>query len=169
MNPMPQNRISRRKFLEGSLKGVAGGLAFPLIVPRHVLGGPGQTPPSEALTRAVVGVGGRGSGFVEKNSPGGKYRTLAVCDVDKKRLARAVEAGGVGERVRSRRESRLAARFALGLHRAGLDLVAGLHAESPQQSLHVHAEAVVLNLEAMPRRVLPLDAVTDIRLSVRLQ
>ena len=29
------------------------------IVPRFVLGGPGYTPPSETLTKAVIGVGGR--------------------------------------------------------------------------------------------------------------
>ena len=45
--------ISRRK----ALKGLAA-LATIQIVPRHVLGGPGQTPPSEMLTKGIIGCGG---------------------------------------------------------------------------------------------------------------
>lgn len=62
------------------------------IVPRHVLGGQGFTPPSEILTRAVIGTGGMGMGHV--GSINTACKLLAVCDVDSKHLARAVEAGG---------------------------------------------------------------------------
>ena len=50
--------ISRREFMGGAVSAVA---AF-TIVPRHVLGGPGHTPPSEKLNVAGVGVGGMGVG-----------------------------------------------------------------------------------------------------------
>ena len=59
--------ISRRRFLGEAL---AAGAAF-TIVPRHVLGGPGFTPPSEVLTRAVIGTGGMGmAGHVTSNREG---------------------------------------------------------------------------------------------------
>ncbi len=80
--------FSRRNFLK---TGVAT-FATISIVPRHVLGGPGHTPPSEILTRAVIGTGGMGMGHV--NSINTECKLLAVCDVDAVHLARAVEAGG---------------------------------------------------------------------------
>ncbi len=36
------------------------------IVPRHVLGGPGHTPPSEKLNIAGVGIGGQGGWDLEQ-------------------------------------------------------------------------------------------------------
>src|SRR5436309_13059745 len=62
------------------------------IVPRHVLGGPGFTPPSEVLTRAVIGTGGMGMGHVQSINTACKL--LAVCDVDEKHLQTALKAGG---------------------------------------------------------------------------
>ena len=47
--------LSRREFLTGA----AAAGAF-TILPRHVLGGPGFTPPSEKLAIALIGAGGRG-------------------------------------------------------------------------------------------------------------
>ena len=87
------NRLTRRGFLGGSVTAAAA----LTIVPRHVLGGPGQTPPSEVLTHAVIGVGGMGRGHVsycksyEKQKVG---KLLAVCDVDANHLARGVQLGG---------------------------------------------------------------------------
>lgn len=46
---------TRRSFLQS-----VGAVAACHIVPRHVLGGPGHTPPSEMVTAALVGAGGRG-------------------------------------------------------------------------------------------------------------
>lgn len=79
---------SRRQFLKAG----AAAMATFSIVPRHVLGGQGFTPPSEILTRAVIGTGGMGMGHV--GSINTACKLLAVCDVDSKHLARAVEAGG---------------------------------------------------------------------------
>jgi len=52
--------ISRRQFLGSA---AAAATAF-TIVPRHVLGGAGYTPPSEKLNVAGVGVGGMGAGNI---------------------------------------------------------------------------------------------------------
>ena len=52
--------ITRRQML------AAGAAAAAItIVPRHVLGGPGHTPPSEKLNIAGVGVGGQGGWDLE--------------------------------------------------------------------------------------------------------
>lgn len=78
--------ISRRKFFGQSLTAAT---VFS-IVPRHVLGGKGHTPPSEILTKAVIGVGGMG----RRHLGYGGSKLLAVCDVDEKHLQRAVQRGG---------------------------------------------------------------------------
>ncbi len=80
--------ISRRQFT----RSVAAAAASLTIVPRHVLGGPGRTPPSDTLTKAVVGVGGMGRGHLRY--PGSVLR--AVCDVDREHLATALEMAGPG-------------------------------------------------------------------------
>ena len=76
----PTNQISRRQAL------AAGAAAAPFtIVPRHVLGGPGQTPPSEKLNIAGIGVGGMGSGDV-RSVAGGGQNIVALCDPDQRAL-----------------------------------------------------------------------------------
>lgn len=47
---------TRRRFPKGA---IAGAAVVPLlsIVPRHVLGGPGHTPPSDLFTRGTIGCG----------------------------------------------------------------------------------------------------------------
>jgi myo-inositol 2-dehydrogenase/D-chiro-inositol 1-dehydrogenase len=84
--------VSRRRFLGAAATTVA---TF-TIVPRHVLGGPGYTPPSEVITRAVIGTGGMGMNHVEPNVAGKPPVTLAVCDVDENHLAQALEKAGEG-------------------------------------------------------------------------
>jgi predicted dehydrogenase len=80
--------ITRRDFIKTAIAASAG-LA---IVPRHVLGGQGFTPPSDELTKAVIGIGGMGRGHLRY--PGS--RLLAVCDVDENHLKTALEIGGSG-------------------------------------------------------------------------
>ncbi len=80
--------LSRRRFLATSV----ASLATINIVPRFVLGGAGFTPPSEVLTRAVIGVGGMGMGHVTNINTACKL--LAVCDVDKNHLQNALKAAG---------------------------------------------------------------------------
>ncbi|KPL20114.1 MAG: oxidoreductase [Phycisphaerae bacterium SM1_79] len=75
-----KNRISRRSLLVGS----AAAAASFTIVPRHVLGGPGNIPPSEKLNIAGIGVGGQGSWDLDNVS---SENIVALCDVDTNRAA----------------------------------------------------------------------------------
>ena len=74
-----KTRVTRRKFLAGS---AATAAAF-TIVPRHVLGGPGYTAPSDTFGAALIGCGGRGGGtFGDLTKKHGlNIRKLATCDV----------------------------------------------------------------------------------------
>jgi myo-inositol 2-dehydrogenase/D-chiro-inositol 1-dehydrogenase len=68
--------ISRRRFVQAAAASVG-----PLIVPRHVLGGPGFVPPSDTFGAALIGCGGRGNGTFQDMSRGLTVRRLAECDV----------------------------------------------------------------------------------------
>jgi predicted dehydrogenase len=83
-----RHKLSRRHFLKTSI----ASLATISIVPRYILGGPGNTPPSETLTRAVIGTGGMGMGHVTSINTACKL--LAVCDVDQKHLQTALQKAG---------------------------------------------------------------------------
>ncbi|MBN2455080.1 MAG: Gfo/Idh/MocA family oxidoreductase [Sedimentisphaerales bacterium] len=72
-------KISRRDFLGGA----TAAAAF-TIIPRHVLGGPGYTPPSEKLNIAGIGLGGQGSRDIERV---GSENIVALCDVDDENAA----------------------------------------------------------------------------------
>lgn len=71
---MNKKEISRRDFIRA-----AGTVAAFTVVPRHVLGGPRNIPPSEKLNIAGIGVGGRGSGDISAVS---SQNIVALCDVD---------------------------------------------------------------------------------------
>jgi predicted dehydrogenase len=81
-------RISRRQFIRTG----AAAAASLTIIPRHVLGGQGYLAPSDTLTKAVIGVGGMGQSHLAY--PGSVLR--AVCDVDRRHLATALEISGPG-------------------------------------------------------------------------
>ena len=83
-----RRKLTRRSFL----KTTVATFATVSIVPRHVLGGAEFTPPSEVLTRAVIGTGGMGMGHVTSINTACKL--LAVCDVDQKHLENALKEGG---------------------------------------------------------------------------
>jgi predicted dehydrogenase len=75
-------RISRRRFMQA----VSAAGAGCTIVPRHVLGGPGHTAPSDTLGGALIGVGGRGPGTFgdmagSLKDVGLKVEKRAECDV----------------------------------------------------------------------------------------
>ena len=55
MNKEKKSTISRREFI-----GAAATAATLTVVPRYVLGGAGNTPPSQKLNIAGIGVGGQG-------------------------------------------------------------------------------------------------------------
>jgi predicted dehydrogenase len=65
------------------MRAASAGLAFSLV-PRHVLGGAGQTPPSEKLNIAGIGVGGRGADDLSELE---SENIVALCDVDDARAA----------------------------------------------------------------------------------
>ncbi len=69
-----KSRMSRRGFMSG-----AAAVAAFTIVPRHVLGGSGNTAPSEKLNIAGIGVGGQGAGDLRNVS---SENIVALCDVD---------------------------------------------------------------------------------------
>jgi len=78
-----QRQISRRRILAGAAAGAVAGF---FIVPRHVLGGEGQIPPSETIGGALIGCGGRGGGTFGEivnffKRQGQKVVQLAQCDV----------------------------------------------------------------------------------------
>ena len=82
-----QESKSRRSFLRNSATVAAGFF----IVPRHVLG-KGYIPPSDQLTKGIIGVGGMGRGHI----PYAGTRVVAICDVEKKHLAEAAKMIGGG-------------------------------------------------------------------------
>ena len=71
---MKNRQINRRQFL-----GSAAAVAAFTIVPRHVLGGARQVPPSEKLNIACIGVGGQGASDIQSVST---ENIVAMCDVD---------------------------------------------------------------------------------------
>lgn len=70
--------LSRRDFM-----GAAAAVAAFTIVPSHVLGGAGNTPPSEKVNVAGVGIGGMGQNNVANCAAAGA-NIVALCDVDSK-------------------------------------------------------------------------------------
>ena len=84
------------------LRAAAAGLAA-TIVPRHVLGGQGQTPPSERINLAGVGAGGMGGGDIATLARLG-CNVVALCDVDDSRAAGTYQAHPNARRYKDFRE-----------------------------------------------------------------
>lgn len=78
--------MKRRDFLKKSLLGAAA----LTVVPRHVLGGPGHTAPSDQLTKGIIGVGGMGRGHYGYAGT----RLVAICDVDQNHLDAGLQLAG---------------------------------------------------------------------------
>ncbi len=121
-----RRRLTRRQFIGGTLTAAAA----LTVVPRRVLGGQGHVPPSDILTKAVIGVGGMGQ--VHLGYSGAVL--LAVCDVDEKHLKTALEMSGPG--VRGYRD------FREVLERPDIDIV---HIATPP---HWHALISIAAAEA---------------------
>jgi predicted dehydrogenase len=79
-----RKQMSRRGFLRSAATTAA---AF-TIVPRHVLGGSGYTPPSEKLNIAFIGAGGQGERNIAQLS---SENIAALCDVDEERAAKTFQ------------------------------------------------------------------------------
>ena len=97
---MPGDNITRRDFVAGTAKFAAGALiapplvGAPMIVPRHVLGGPGYQAPSDTLNIACVGIGGMGMQNLTQLLG---ENIVAICDVDFPYVERSL-AGRLGPR-----------------------------------------------------------------------
>jgi len=78
-------RPTRRRFLQTS----AAGVAAATLVPRRVVAGAAEVPPSETLLGALVGCGGRGPGTVRGLGP--DVRIVACCDADRGRAGRVAQ------------------------------------------------------------------------------
>jgi len=68
--------VSRRAFLGGAVS------AF-TVLPRHVLGGPGQVAPGSKTTLACIGVGGQGLQNMAAFLQFPEVQVIAVCDVNR--------------------------------------------------------------------------------------
>jgi predicted dehydrogenase len=75
--------LSRRRLLAGSAAAAAL-----TIIPRHVLGAPGQPSANNKLNIAGVGTGGMGSGDVRRVP---SENIVAICDVDARNAANAAK------------------------------------------------------------------------------
>jgi len=71
--------FTRREFAKKTAMW-AGAATAVSIVPRHVLGGPRQIPPSEKMNIAGIGIGGMGAGNLRNVQ---SENIVALCDVDK--------------------------------------------------------------------------------------
>ena len=101
-NSAESQSASRRTFLKTSA--VAASTAFSFtIVPRHVLGGPGQTPPSERVNMAGIGCGGMGGGDIATFTKLGA-NFIALADVDDARAAGTFNAHPQARRYKDFRE-----------------------------------------------------------------
>jgi len=78
--------VSRRKFIRNA--SLAAGSFF--IVPRHVLGR-GFIAPSDTLTIAGIGVGGKGNSDLREFSKSPKVNIAVLCDVDDRQAADSVK------------------------------------------------------------------------------
>ena len=84
--PVTKNK-SRRNFIKQGLTMAAGFY----IVPRHVLGGAGFTAPSDRLTVAGIGVGGKGESDLNEFFKSGKADVAFLCDVDDRQAVKSRE------------------------------------------------------------------------------
>jgi predicted dehydrogenase len=78
--------ITRRQFVGSA----AAGVAVATLVPRHAVAGSGDTPPSERINLAGIGVGGMGAGDIR--GLGASNNVVALCDVDQVRSANTFKA-----------------------------------------------------------------------------
>jgi len=87
MRPV-HKRITRRTFFRqagGAAAGLGAGLSLPTVITSNALGGPGVAPASERILIGCIGVGNQGGGNMSKHIK----NVIAVCEVDKNRLAEA--------------------------------------------------------------------------------
>ena len=82
MEARQMDRTNAKGITRRSLLGGAAAAAAFTVVPRHVLGGAGSTPPSEKVNVAIIGAGGQGIVNMKQlfNEP--DVRIAGLCDVN---------------------------------------------------------------------------------------
>jgi len=78
--------LSRRTFMHKTAT-VAGAFALPTIIPGSALGADGKVAPSNRITVAQSGLGVMGRGHTRRLAYDPSVQMLAICDVDRTRLA----------------------------------------------------------------------------------
>ena len=91
-------KISRRRFIGSAAAATA---AF-TVVPRNVLGGSGNTPPSEKLNVAIIGTGGQGTQNIKGLLRHSDVQIIAICDVNEQSDYSRFYYGGVAGRKPAR-------------------------------------------------------------------
>ncbi len=76
--------VNRRSFLRA-----AGTAGLFTILPRRLIAGSGETPPSETVLFAAVGVGGQGRADLKGLTEGGHGKVVAIADVDPRSITAA--------------------------------------------------------------------------------
>jgi len=92
-------KTTRRKFI-GSMAMTTAAFS---IVPRHVLGGKGFTPPSDKLNIAIIGVGGKGRSDMYSVST---ENIVALCDVDDRKMQETLKRTAESENEKSQELSK---------------------------------------------------------------
>ena len=77
MDKNNKSHCSRREFTAAAISAAAF-----TIVPRHVLGGPGFTPPSDKINLAVIGLGRQGMAVMMNLLQLPEIQVVSVCDVN---------------------------------------------------------------------------------------
>ena len=78
--------MKRRQFVHTA----AVGMAAPVIVPRHVLGGVGYTAPSDTVVIGMVGAGGMAASNASALVQRDDVRIGALADIDMKQVLQAI-------------------------------------------------------------------------------
>jgi predicted dehydrogenase len=84
---LPTSDSSRREFLRNTTMAATGFF----IVPRHVLG-KGFLAPSDRLSIAAIGAGGKGADDLRNFYGSGKVDVAYLCDVDERQAAKSIQA-----------------------------------------------------------------------------
>jgi glucose-fructose oxidoreductase len=88
---MRDRRLSRRTLL----KGAAGAIAVPALIPSSAIGADGATPPSDRVNLGHIGVGGQGTHLFNSFQKCKGAQSVAVADCFKdRRESRAQQCGG---------------------------------------------------------------------------
>jgi predicted dehydrogenase len=104
MTRQPTRPTGAAKTSRRSLLGAAAAATLGVtILPRHVLGGQGRTPPSERINLAGIGAGGMGGGDIATFARLG-CNIVALCDVDDARAAGTYRAHPNARRYKDFRE-----------------------------------------------------------------